>query len=42
MSTTVPCPWFDHDGLSAAQRCDFLFPGSRTTSTGPGGPDGRR
>ncbi|WP_432513175.1 VOC family protein [Kineococcus sp. SYSU DK001] len=40
MSTTVPCLWFDDDGLSAAQRYVSLFPNSRITSTSPGGPGG--
>ncbi|MEZ0491029.1 VOC family protein [Kineococcus sp. TBRC 1896] len=40
MSSTVPCLWFDDDGLAAAQRYVSLFPGSRIVSTSPGGPGG--
>ncbi|MEZ0166591.1 VOC family protein [Kineococcus sp. LSe6-4] len=40
MSSTVPCLWFDGDGLAAAQRYVSLFPDSRIVSTSPGGPDG--
>jgi predicted 3-demethylubiquinone-9 3-methyltransferase (glyoxalase superfamily) len=40
MSTTVPCLWFDHDGLAAAELYVSLFPGASITSTSPGGPDG--
>jgi predicted 3-demethylubiquinone-9 3-methyltransferase (glyoxalase superfamily) len=40
MSSTVPCLWFDTEGLAAAELYVSLFPGSQITSTSPGGPDG--
>lgn len=40
MSSTVPCLWFDREGLAAAERYVALFPDSRIVSTSPGGPDG--
>ncbi|WP_337061995.1 VOC family protein [Kineococcus sp. G2] len=39
MPTTLPCLWFDRDGLAAAQHYASLFPNSSVTSVSPG-PDG--
>ena len=36
MSSTVPCLWFDDQGLAAAERYVSLFPGSAITGTTPG------
>ncbi|WP_432535101.1 VOC family protein [Kineococcus arenarius] len=39
MPTTLPCLWFERDGLAAAERYVSLFPNSSITSVSPG-PDG--
>lgn len=40
MPSTVPCLWFDDQGLAAAERYVSLFPNSQITGTSPGGPGG--
>ncbi|WP_432499197.1 VOC family protein [Kineococcus gypseus] len=39
MPTTLPCLWFERDGLEAARYYVSLFPNSSITSVSPG-PDG--